>query len=134
MGKQRSPLVPVGGKWRVTFALLTGLLVTVLANGQVIRSEMAEGPFRVVIASQPQPIVARYPFLFRIQVTELLEQADPLLGSEVPASCQVSVEIRSADGSHLLAGPVLIPPQEKQAEIFALSYRFQSAGPMVANG
>ena len=117
MGNQRSLLVPGGGKWLLTLTLLIGLLVTALVNGQAIRSEVAESPYRVVIASQPQPIVARYPSLFQIQVTEPLEQADPLLGSEAPASCQVSVEIRSADGIHLLAGPMLIPPQDEQAEV-----------------
>lgn len=88
----------------------------------------SKSPYRVVITSQPQQITARYPSLFQIQVTEPLDSADPLLGSEAPASCQVSVEIRSADGIHLLAGPLLIPPQAEQAEVFALSYRFESAG------
>ncbi|MBI4455303.1 MAG: 4Fe-4S binding protein [Acidobacteria bacterium] len=101
-------------------------IVLILGFGCELAAQ--ENSQRVSVEPRPTPLVAGYPSYFQIQVSQLLTSADPLLGSEVPTTSQVTAEILSADGNQLLAGPLLVPSQTGNPGIFGISHVFDLPG------
>ncbi|MBI4445235.1 MAG: 4Fe-4S binding protein [Acidobacteria bacterium] len=77
---------------------------------------------------QPLLLASSQPLHFTVRATQVLDSVDPLLGGTMPATGAVSVQLRSADGSLLLAGPLLLTSSEEQPGVYSFSHRFLAPG------
>lgn len=88
----------------------------------------AQPRYRVDFQTWPSGPVAGHPATIEINAGKLLETPDPLLGSDLPFTDPISIEIRDPGGRDLTPQPLRLDGDAENGGIFRVEHLFRTPG------